>query len=108
MAEYNKDLILAKIKQTFPNEEPEKIFSILNNSSERNEERTQLAVLKLSEGDLENLHQSLEAAEADRRDVLAWAEYPEEMKNDTWKMDAEEVKKIRAKDRQQYLNWLNI
>lgn len=45
MAEYYKNLILAKIKQTFPDEEAEKIFSILNSSSESNEERTQLAVL---------------------------------------------------------------
>jgi replication-associated recombination protein RarA len=103
MAEYTKDLILAKIKQTFPNEEPEKIFSILG----RNDERTQLAVLKLSEGDLEEMQRLLEVAKADWRDVLAWAEYPEEMKNDTWKMDAEEVKRIRERDRQQYLDWLN-
>jgi len=57
MAEYNKDLILAKIKQAFPNEEPEKILSILG----RNDERTQLAVLKLSKGDLEELKRLLEA-----------------------------------------------
>ncbi len=107
MAGYDKNLILAKIKQTFPNEELEKIFSILNNSSERNDQHTQLAVLKLSEGNLENLYYALEAAKSDWRDVLAWAEYPEEMKNDTWKMDAEEVEKIRERDRQQYLNWLN-
>ncbi len=104
MAEYNKDLIFAKISQTFPNEEAEKIFSILNNSSERNEERTQLAILKLSEDNLEELQRLLEIAKADWRDVLAWAESPEEMKNDTWKMDADEVKKIRERDRQQYLN----
>ena len=103
MAEYTKDLILAKIKQAFPNEEPERIFSILG----RNDKRTQLAVLKLSEGDLEEMQRLLEVAKADWRDVLAWADYPEEMKNDTWKMDAEEVKKIRERDRRQYLNWLN-
>jgi len=54
-----------------------------------------------------NSESALEVAKADWRDVLAWAEYPEEMKNDTWKMDAEEVKKIRERDRRQYLNWLN-
>lgn len=107
MAEDNKDLILAKIKQTFPNEETEKIFSILNNLHELNRERTQLAVLKLSAGNLEKLSQALEVAKNDWRDVLAWAEYPEEMQNPTWKMDAGEVKKIRERDRQQYLDWLN-
>ncbi len=66
-------MIFAKIKQTFPNEEPEKIFSILNNSSERNDQRTQLAILKLSEGNLENLYHALEAAKSDWRDVLARA-----------------------------------
>jgi hypothetical protein len=106
MAEYNKDLILAKIKQSFPNEEPERILSILTNLSERNEERIQLAILKVSECDLEKLYQALEAAKADYRDVLAWAEYPEELVSDTWKMNAEEANKIRERDRKQYLDWL--
>ncbi len=106
MTEYNKDLVLTKIKQSFPNENAEKIVSILN-SSQSNDERTQLAIIKISKGNLENFYYALEAAKSDWRDVLAWAEYPEEMANDTWKMDVEEVKKIRERDRRQYLNWLN-
>ena len=107
MAEYNKDLIIKKIKQCFPNEDARQILSVLNNSSEKGEDRVLLAVLKLSEGNLEKLHFYLEAAKSDWRDVLAWAEYPEEMANDTWKMNAEKATKIRERDRKQYLDWLN-
>jgi len=67
MVEHNKDLVLAKIKQYFPHEIQGKILSSLSLSGE---DRIQLAVLKLSEGDLEKLHIYLEAAIGDWRDVL--------------------------------------
>jgi hypothetical protein len=42
----------------------------------RQDDRVLLAVLSLSEGDLERLRRYAEAAEADYRDVLYWAETP--------------------------------
>ena len=43
-------------------------------------ERVQLAVLALSEGDPARLAGLVEAARQDWRDVVAWAEYPDEMR----------------------------
>jgi len=40
--------------------------------------RLQLAVLKMSEGDPQKLKQNIELARIDYRDVLAYAEYPQE------------------------------
>ncbi len=111
MVEYNKDLVVAKVNQCFPNEDEEKILGILNlygrETYERERERVQIAILKLSDGNLEKLRKSIEIAKSDYRDVLAYAEYPEEMGKDTWRMSDKEARRIREKDRQQYLNWLN-
>jgi len=50
---------------------------------ERERERVQLAILKLSDGNEEKLRQNVDVAKRDYRDVLFWAEYPEEAKIDT-------------------------
>ena len=50
---------------------------------ERERERVQLAILKLSEGNEERLRQYVGVAKRDYRDVLFWAEYSEEAKIDT-------------------------
>ena len=47
-------------------------------SYERERERVQLAILKLSEGNEEKLREFVAVAKRDYRDVLFWAEYPEE------------------------------
>lgn len=76
-------------------------------SHEQGKARVQIAILKLSGGDLENLRAYVEIAISDYRDVLAYAEYPEEMSKNTWKMsDKEEVNRIQERDRQQYIDWL--
>jgi hypothetical protein len=111
MVDYNRGLVIAKVRQCFPNEDQEKIMGILDlygkESHVRELERVQIAILKLSGGDLENLREYVEVAKSDFRDVLASAEYPEEMSKNTWKMsDEEEVKRIQERDRQQYIDWL--
>ena len=50
---------------------------------ERERERVQLAILRLSEGSEEKLRELVAVAKRDYRDVLFWAEYPEEAKLDT-------------------------
>jgi hypothetical protein len=45
-------------------------------------------------------------AKRDYRDVLAWAEYPEELRSPTWRMPAADQARIRAADRAQYIAWL--
>lgn len=109
---YTRDLVIAKANQCFRFDTEERIMGILDSygsqTYERERERVQIAILKLSEGDLEKLQRTVAAAKTDYRDVLAWAEYPEEMRKDTWKMtDKEEVARIRESDRKQYLDWLN-
>ena len=111
MVDYNRDLVIAKARQCFPDEDQAKVMDILDlygkESHVRELERVQIAILKLSGGDLENLRAHVEIAKSDYRDVLAYAEFPEEMRNYTWKMsDKEEVNRIRERDRQQYIDWL--
>ncbi len=48
-------------------------------------------------------------AKRDYRDVLAYAEYPEQMRIGfvgVRQLPAEEVKALRQRDREQYLGWL--
>lgn len=68
--------------------------------------RVRVAALKLSQGDLGRLREAVEHARRDYRDVLAWAEYPEELRRPTWRLSAEEVNGIRARDLIQYRDWL--
>jgi len=50
---------------------------------ERERERVQVAILKLSAGSEEKVREYVAVAKRDYRDVLFWAEYPEESKLDT-------------------------
>ena len=50
---------------------------------EHERERVQLAILKLSEGNEEKLREFVAVAKRDYRDVLFWAENPEESRLDT-------------------------
>jgi hypothetical protein len=52
-------------------------------SYERERERVQLAIVKLSEGDVEKLREYTAAAKLDYRDVLFWTENPREAAVDT-------------------------
>ena len=72
-------------------------------------ERVWLAIIKLAEGDLAALRKMTDAALTDFRDVLAWAEYPEQMREETWRMDesSKEYREILERDRRQYEDWLN-
>lgn len=75
---------------------------------DRERERVQLAILKLSEGDPAQLHSNVAAALLDYRDVLAWAEYPEQMRSGmtAYNPSKEEYEEIQRRDRAQYLKWL--
>lgn len=66
------------VERDFPPPEREEVVEILSRysgKSPRGEARVRLGVLKLASGDLETLHQILEMAVADYRDVLLSAEY---------------------------------
>src|SRR5690349_21549292 len=65
---------------------------------EREPIRVRAAALKLSRGRLAELERVLDHARRDYRDVLAWAEYPEELRQPTWRMTPAEQARIRAAD----------
>ena len=114
MALYTKKKLFKKIQTHWPEVNLQEIIDLLDQygveSYEKEVTRVQLAILKLCQGDRSQLQTLVKTAKIDYRDVLAWAEYPEELKVgfvELKKMPAEEVKIIRQQDREQYLQWLN-
>jgi hypothetical protein len=108
-----RGMVTEKIARYWPELDPEEIFQVLDGisiaGSEENIERVQLAVLKLSEGRQERLRELVAMARKDYRDVLAYAEYPEEMRIGflgVKGLSPQEVEDLRRRDREQYLRWL--
>src|SRR5262245_27783776 len=111
MFTYDRELVVSKIRECFPAETAENVLATLDQygteSYERERERVQIAILKLANGNLEELPRLIQVAKRDYRDVLASAEYPEAMRRDTWSIeDAREREKIRERDLRQYVEWL--
>jgi hypothetical protein len=69
-------------------------------------ERVQLAILKLSGADMERVRANVRAAKGDYRDVLAWAEYPGQMRANSWRLPEPEREQLRQADLAQYAAWL--
>jgi hypothetical protein len=81
-------------------------------SHEGEQERVRLAILKLAEGDAAQLPALVATAKRDYRDVLMWAEYPEQGRA-TWawranltQADQDRLRELRRRDREQYEAWL--
>ena len=78
---------------------------------ENDVERVRLAIIKLSGGALDELATMTTAAKSDYRDVLMWAEYPEEsratwaFRTDLTESERGQLAAIRARDRKQYEDW---
>ena len=81
---HTRDEVVAVVQKTFPESAHSRVLELLDTygveSYERERERVQLAILKLSEGNEEKLHEFVAIAKRDYRDVLFWAENPEEAK----------------------------
>jgi hypothetical protein len=109
---YTRKLVISKAKQLFPDHDIAEIMQLLDaygKKCEREKERVQLAVLKLSKGDLEELKKMVESAKLDYRDVLCSAEYPKQSSHGFagWKkLTKQEKDKAIAEDLRQYLKWL--
>jgi hypothetical protein len=74
-------------------------------------DRVRLAVLKLCDGNLEKLASLVQTACTDFRDVVMWAEYPEEGRHAPEALLDDPVTKrhfeeARQRDRAQYEQWL--
>lgn len=113
MARITRGKVLEKVAQYWPDVNPREIMDILDEygieSSERGRARVHLAIVKLSEGQRDRLEELVEMAKRDYRDVLAYAEYPEEMRMGfvrVSQLPTEEVQAMRRRDREQYLEWL--
>src|SRR5437764_5036114 len=82
-----RDEVVAVVQKTFPETSHSRVLELLDSygveSYERERERVQLAILKLSNGNEEKLREFIAVAKRDYRDVLFWAENPEEAKLDT-------------------------
>src|ERR1700737_5599288 len=84
---HSRDEVVAAVEVAFPEGSRARVLALLDGfgveSLERERERVQLAILKLSEGNEEKLREFIAVAKRDYRDVLFWAEYPEESRLDT-------------------------
>ena len=83
----SRDEVVAAVEAAFPRESWARVLELLDTygveSYERERERVQLDILKLSAGSEEKLREFVAVAKRDYRDVLFWAEYPEEARLDT-------------------------
>ncbi len=97
---HSHDEVVAAVQKTFPESAHARVLELLDTygveSYERERERVQLAILKLSEGNEEKLREFVAVAKRDYRDVLFWAENPEEAKLDTPEK-REQIKKMFEK-----------
>src|SRR6266404_464647 len=84
---HTRDEVLAVVQKTFPESNWPRVLQLLDGygveSYERERERVQLAILKLSKGNEDKLREFVAVAKRDYRDVLFWAENPEEARLDT-------------------------
>jgi len=84
---HSRDEVAAAVEKAFPESAHARVLDLLDTygveSYEREGERVQLAILKLSEGNEEKLREFVAVAKRDYRDVLFWAENPEEARLDT-------------------------
>lgn len=75
-----------------------------------NTNRTKAAILKLADGNFDKIKGLIKEANADPRDVIAYAEFPRSM-NMGWTekrtMTPEEKEEVRQKDWEEYLEWKN-
>jgi hypothetical protein len=83
----SRDEVVAAIQATFPESRLARVLELVDSygveSCERERERVQLAILKLSGGSEEKLREFVAVAKRDYRDVLFWAENPDEARLDT-------------------------
>ncbi len=108
-----RSLVLKKVRDIFPEALYDEAVATLDmfrdELSPWGLERMQLAVLKLSDGDINKLRDLMYHAVGDPRDVLFPAEYPT-----VWrigfvgvdKLDSEGVRKVKEDDLRQLLVWL--
>jgi hypothetical protein len=108
--EPSRNLVLKKLRDCFP--EPAKADEALaildtygTETWHREKDRVHLALLKISQGDIDKLRLYTRGAQSDYRDTLIPAEFQEESQASS-KTPAAEMVAIRKRDREQYEEWL--
>ena len=110
MIKATREAVIEKIRQVFPEREAADVLAHLDRYGaedyHREKERVQLAILKLCDEKAgADPAEYVDAACGDYRDVLAWAEYPNQMRHSP-SIDPKLREELIAKDRAQYLAWL--
>jgi hypothetical protein len=101
------DKLLAKIRQVFPEADPADIQRQLDAYAGPERLRVQLAILKLCDEDRrDSPRHYVDTACQDHRDVLAWAESPQQLRPDWFSLSVTDRAKVVKADRQQYARWL--
>jgi hypothetical protein len=100
------------VRREFPEKLHAEVFLMLKEygkeSCEREVDRVRMAMLKMANGTLEGLKNELSTAKSDYRDVLAYAEYPQQMRKvDPMSPPSEEaLREIMLADLEQHQRWL--
>jgi hypothetical protein len=105
------DILQSKLRKLFPNpyrrSAAEATLRRYGTESYENEPtRVRLAVLKISGGDLDLIRKNIATAKQDYRDILAYAEYPRQMGQDSWKLPPAQNGALVAADLKEYEEWL--
>ena len=97
---HSRDQVVASVEATFPKSSWARVLDLLDSYGvepyERERERVQVAILTLGAGSEAKVREYVAVAKRDYRDVLFWAEYPEESRLDT-PARIERVRKIFEK-----------
>ncbi len=103
---WTKETVLRKIRAVFPESDPAHILRTLENGGAAGA-RTQLAIIKLcDEGKgLSALAHNVNAAKLDYRDVLSWAESPNDVALLPSASDSDR-EAAQERDHEQYLRWI--
>ena len=106
----SRALVLKKLRACFPDEQNARdALSLLDEygseSWHEERDRVHLAILKESQGNLDQLLERVDRAMNDYRDVLVGAEYPEEFQSPL-NTPKSEMEAIRKRDRKQYEAWI--
>jgi len=104
-------LLTRKILELFPDPDAraivyEELARYGLEQHEREPERVRVAILKVAGGSLDEIREWVSIAKNDYRDVLASAEYPNQLVARTWGMTAERQRQIKLKDARQYEEWI--
>ncbi len=75
--------VLAQVEADFPPANQDEVAQVLALYAGQEPERVQLDILVLAAGDVALVYEHVERAQRDYRDILFWAENPDEARLDT-------------------------